>query len=47
MPPVEKKPGVVKRIVSLPFKILALPIKLVRAVLRIPGRLFGRRRSDG
>ena len=42
MPPVEKKPGPIGRLIRLPFKILALPFKLIMGLLRLPMRLFGR-----
>lgn len=45
MPQEEKKPGLVSRILKLPFKLLALPVKALAAVLRFPAKLF--RRSGG
>ena len=46
MPPVEKKPGLVKRVLAVPLKLIALPFKAVGAVLRLPARLFRRGTND-
>ena len=46
MPAPEKKPGVVGRVLRLPGKILALPFRLIRAILRLPLRLFGRGQAN-
>jgi hypothetical protein len=45
MPSAEKKPGIISRIVKLPFKIAALPFRLVKAILGFPARLFARRKT--
>ncbi len=45
MPQTPKKPSLVGRAFRLPFKILGLPIKAVRAVVRAPARLLGFRRA--
>ena len=42
MPPPEKKPSLIARIIKLPLKVLAWPFKLVAAVITFPARLFRR-----
>ncbi len=42
MPPEEKKPSLVARILKLPLQLLALPFKVVAAVVTFPARLFRR-----
>ncbi len=42
----EKKSGLIGRIVKLPFKIIALPLKAVAWVLRLPMRVFRRGKSS-
>ena len=47
MPPVEKKPSKAAALAKAPIRVLALPFKLLAAILRIPGKLFGgSQRSD-
>ena len=39
-------PGFVKTAITLPFQLLKLALSLPVRLLRLPGRLFGRRRTD-
>lgn len=42
MPPEEKKPSLVVRILKLPLKVLAWPFRIVAAIVTFPARLFRR-----
>jgi hypothetical protein len=41
MPPPEKKPSKVAKMVKAPVKLVALPFKAIRAVATLPAKLFG------
>ncbi len=41
MPKTDPKPSVLSRLLRAPFKLLALPFRTVRAVLRLPARSEG------
>jgi hypothetical protein len=45
-PPPPKKPGPLVRLLKLPFKLIALPFKLVGRILSFPFRLFGSGNDD-
>lgn len=47
MPTPEKKPGIIKRAFGIPrriFRIVKWPVRLIVGILRLPLRLFGRKR---
>ena len=41
-----RQPGIISRVLKAPAVVLALPFKLVRGVLRLPRRVFGRNKAD-
>ena len=46
MPEPEKKPNPIVAVLKVPLKILALPLRLLRALVRLPARLFSRSSSE-
>lgn len=41
MPKTDPQPGLISRLVRIPFKLIGLPFRVARAVLRIPLRILG------